>query len=644
MKSYLFRVLLLSGFMLLLPASEAARAADYGNVTVTAIELYQNHDPTRRGYAGYCFGVTNKDSVPHTVRIKIPARHYQQSGLVSNSRTVKVPPKGTSKVWIYQPAINTSGRGEAVVTVDGRTYDSDPLQNADTELHGALENDSQSAGGPGQELSEEEIMVLNNLHSGMGNPSRNNGTAGSSDEAESLDKKAATPATSSFASAIQSKYGRGYSNDNFSMSVLVGQSMDGTLRDQLAKYLLNCNMVRSNQPTSEWPTSWLAYSQFDGVILSDKEFDTIDPAAVSALADYISLGGAVWVRPAEKQRAKLTEPMKELQQAAASGMGVFLRDRDRSSFREQAFANIQCGNSWRDATLAAKALPAVEKQVTPVRLFLVILVFYAIGIGPVLQFLLKLKRRRIWMLWIIPVTAILLCGVVFAGSYFAEGFHGFANFRNITVLDQTSKRASTVGWASFYSPLSDGDGLRFSTATVLQPQWQGQGNNEDKREVSMDWTNGQHLTTGWLQAKTPIAFRLWKAETRREKLTIRKDKSGTITATNALGADAEGLKLRMPDGTIYTAESIPVGETCTLTKTNLTQDADLPDVKNFCMTASNWLFGDDSRAIEKQYVRLEPGMYQVMLDGHPFVSTAITNPAKDQGKTLVLGRFEVEKK
>ena len=317
--------------------------------------------------------------------------------------------------------------------------------------------------------------------------------------------------------------------------------------------------------------------------------------------------------------------------------------RDGRVFKKHMIKWIQCANQCQEASQAAKTLPAIDRSATPVRLFLVLLIFYALLIGPALQVVLKIKRRRIWMLWIIPVASLVLCVVVFVGSYLAEGFDGFANFRNITVLDQKNGRASTVGWASFYSPLTDGAGLKFSTATILQPQWQtqGWGNNVDTHYVSIDWTAGQHFTSGWLLAKTPISFRLWKAEARREKLVVRKDEQGNFTVTNALGADAEGLKLCMLDGTWYAAEKILAGKTSTLNKIATPTLGNLPDIKEYCSQASNWTLNDHEHA-ERMRVNLEPGTYQVMVHGHPFVNTAITNPAQDQGKTLVLGRFEVE--
>lgn len=618
MKRYFPKVFLLCSFILILLAPDTAWAAKFGKVTVDPIQLYNfsASESTRRGYAGYLFVAKNRDTKSHTIQIKLPSSSYSRHAnyLASATRTCKLSPGQTTHLWIYQPAIETRGK-DALVTVDGHAYDKKTIS---IEI-------------------QHESLDFNSSYRGMGMM----GGPGVHAEA-TMEAKQSTPPVS-------------YAEDSGPMplvphdsdariATLVGRGLSGNVRDQLGGFLGRCNMIRSAQKSSQWPTNWIAYSQFDGIILADNEFNTLTPEIVNTLADYVSVGGVIWVRPNKKSQTVITPQIKKLRQAADNGLGSLLTSKkDYWKFERQATKRLRCTNTCVRSSYAARSLPAIKRNATPVRLFLVLLIFYALLIGPALQYLLKRKRRRIWMLWIIPVTSIFLCAVVFVGSYLSEGFHGFANFRNITLLDQTSGRASTIGWASFYSPLSDGAGLRFSTVTVLQPQWAHQGRrNEERHEVSIDWTSDQHLTSGWLQAKTPISFRLWKAESRREKITIRKNESGKLTATNALGADAESLKLHMADGQWYTVKELPAGETRELKRTTEPKhDATLPTVKDFCLNPSNWLLRDH-KTPEKDLVHIEPGTYQVMVDGHPFVNTAITNPAKDQGKTLVFGRFIVE--
>ena len=247
----------------------------------------------------------------------------------------------------------------------------------------------------------------------------------------------------------------------------------------------------------------------------------------------------------------------------------------------------------------------------------------------------------LWMIWILPASALLLCVLAFGWSYVSEGFHGTAHIRSVAMLNQKTGRVSSVGWAGFYSPLTDSGGLTFSSSMVLQPQWLNPHYDEESRSLAIDWTSGQHLTDGWLLAKTPLHFRFWKVEPRREKIALRLDASGNATATNALGADVVSIRAQLPDGSWWSAERIKAGATVPLKQIDPPATAKnahvrLPDlIEGYsCRTASGQ---DLENAID-----FKPGMYIATVEGHPFVNTAITNPVVDKGETLVIGVFELE--
>ena len=124
MKRYSSSVLLLCFFaLLLLLVPRSAWAAKYGKVTVDAIPLYETHDETQRGYAGYLFQVKNNDNKPHVVQIKIPSDTFRHGSslIVSDTRAVKLAAGQSSHLWIYQPAIMMSD-SSALVTIDGQPY------------------------------------------------------------------------------------------------------------------------------------------------------------------------------------------------------------------------------------------------------------------------------------------------------------------------------------------------------------------------------------------------------------------------------------------------------------------------------------------------------------------------------------------
>ena len=685
----------------------AARRADgetFGPVTVNHIPLYEAHEATRRGYAGHLFQVKNSGGKKHRVRIEWPCIHGIGSHgrhLINNARSVDLAPGQTAYLWIYQPAIDMWG-GQAGVSIDGRRQDKFLAMELD---HTAL-NDHEgfhSASYPipahpspfasshpshpasvsttesGEaEIDSEEADSEQNETNDSG--SENEDSDGKeSDNAEAPESEV-SPAEEAEAEAEleaiierpsapvhvpagvvvhhhihggmpagMGTLGMGMGGTipftNSTVVILASRRLSGDFRDKLAKRIRDSHIVRSVQQPHQWPTNWIIYSRFDGIVISRGEYDDLSPEAQSALADYLSVGGVVWIRPdsAGKGKKPTTEsPAAPATLLDAKGLGTLLtHPQSDLTFGRAARKRAEYGSKWKSEEDAANRMPVTKRKKAPVWAFLGFLVVYAIGIGPVLQIALQRKRRRIWMVWILPATALVLCSAVFVWSYVSEGFHGLANIRTVTLLNQKTQRASTVGWAGFYSPLTDSAGLTFSTSTILQPQWMDERYNDESRSVSIDWTRGQHLTEGWLLAKTPLHFRLWKVESRREKLAIRQESNGTVTATNALGAEVTQLLLCLPDGTWRSANRIPAGASSSL------QEAKAPP-KGARQPISQLLPLDDycsnSVTMERlsKLIECKPGSYIALVDGHPFVNTAITNPAVDQGQTLLIGEFELE--
>ena len=60
----------------------------------------------------------------------------------------------------------------------------------------------------------------------------------------------------------------------------------------------------------------------------------------------------------------------------------------------------------------------------PVRGLLVVVIFFAIGIGPVNVWLLSRRQKRMWLWWNVPAVSLATCLAVFAYSLFSEGISG----------------------------------------------------------------------------------------------------------------------------------------------------------------------------------------------------------------------------
>src|SRR5262249_14453870 len=58
---------------------------------------------------------------------------------------------------------------------------------------------------------------------------------------------------------------------------------------------LEVHWVRSEAPAAAWSPHWLAYSRFDGIIVTADEMRELPAAAQTAVAQYVECGGALLV-------------------------------------------------------------------------------------------------------------------------------------------------------------------------------------------------------------------------------------------------------------------------------------------------------------------------------------------------------------
>jgi hypothetical protein len=256
-------------------------------------------------------------------------------------------------------------------------------------------------------------------------------------------------------------------------------------------------------------------------------------------------------------------------------------------------------------------------------------------IGPLNLMFLTRKKRRIWLLWTVPLISLLTCATVFGYMLVSEGWHAHSRTEVLTVLDENARRATTIGWIAFYSPLTPGRGLRFTPDTELSPQltqdyyWA----RSSGAARTMDWTSEQHLSSGWVTARTPAQFMVRKTETRRERVEIRRSSNGELTAVNALGADIRHFRYADPAGQVYTAGHIAAGAQATLQPgPKLSEHAPLiHDLRHLyagdfltrsSAIPSDWLHSID-RLDNDSHSFLAPGRYIAVLDSAPFMEEGL---------------------
>ena len=405
-------------------------------------------------------------------------------------------------------------------------------------------------------------------------------------------------------------------------------------------------LARAEQDAREWSSEWLSYSRFDGIAVTAEEMQRMPAPVRLALIRYVECGGALEV-------AGAWQPPQDWRSRDSSGSGVrtfavgfgvcLVKDRTDSVNSDHPALLAAAGDAAapsrniRSVEDANREFPVVEDIQVPVRGMLGLMLAFVVVIGPVNLLLLARLNRRIWLLATVPLVSLATGGLMFGYSVVSEGFQGHCRTLTLTLLDETTGRATSLGWAGYYSPLSSREGLHFSYQTELTAQvaednsyrYGSRSGAAPSTGRTVDWTQDQHLANGWLAARVPIHFTFRKSEVRRERLAVRTDAAGKVTVVNGLGAAIKQLTLADREGNQFAAANIPAGAEVTLEpRSGKAADFSLRNVYKDAWQQMIQTMANNPMEC------LRPQTYIAVLDGSPFTDNAM--PAAGQRNSLAV--------
>lgn len=535
-------------------------------------------DGATHGYHEIVFLVTNHSPArPHQVRLETPADSFAGAHLLGRmSRTVVVGPATSLRVVLLQPPLPLAGTGVRVA-VDGRVVP--------------------------ESLS---------FHS---------------DHPSSRIYRTPSPG--------------GSSAEEVALRVLVSQRVDV---DVLPETTDTERYRAAVSPPAAWSGDWLAYSGYDGVVLAAGDLAELKGEIRDALRRYAESGGAVLAMGADAAVLELPPAVDELGLAVSyTGFGVVMSGPQRlgaGQLDRVARAWLRSSAPWSlasDPRGVHQVMPVIDEIRVPVRGLFLVVVAFAVLIGPVNLFLLSRRGRRIWLLWTVPAAALLACLAIFAYTLVDEGLLRVHRGASLTILDQRSHRAVTVAWSGYYSTLTPGGGLRFAPGVEVTPviAWTVGAYGSSASYKTLDLTEGQHLDAGWVSARLPAYFMVRRNALRRERLRVRRD--GGLAVTNGLGAEIVALHLAGADGRLYRAGRVAAGASGPLTgphgdaagrPSSLRElyDADLPRRMR--------------RLREKPEDYLRPGTFLAVLAADPFLEPGLEGLREARSEAVVYGLVE----
>ncbi len=381
-------------------------------------------------------------------------------------------------------------------------------------------------------------------------------------------------------------------------------------------------------------SSWLAYTSYDGIILSRQELVLLPPEVRAALASYLRAGGTMMVigRPGKALdwpvKVTLQPELQSIEVGFGSCLVVACGVLSEANWREAWGEWWVSAGPWikerrpdyspvYHSTLAE--MKVVEGQGIPIRSLLLLMIAFVLLIGPANLLVLKRLRRPVWLLWTVPLLSLLTPVAILTYALVAEGLTVKVRIEGLTLLDQTAERATTIGRLAYYSPLPPGDGPHFPLDAELTPLYREIVEDTTSSRV-IDWTNDQHFARGWVAARVPAHFR-WRSDAhRRERLEVRAPAQGPPEVINSLGVGIVDMWLADPAGRTFRASNLAAGATARLEPVKIDIQKNGRGQRAFYRSTWSTIDTDIRSQIESH---LDPGTYIAIVEVNPFIDPGL---------------------
>jgi len=270
----------------------------------------------------------------------------------------------------------------------------------------------------------------------------------------------------------------------------------------------------------------------------------------------------------------------------------------------------------------------------PLRGLVLLLVVFALLMGPVNFMWVKKTRRPTLLLLTVPgislVTSVLLIvfGILWQGLDVKVVTHSY------TVLDQIDHIATTAEVRRIFAGASPGEGLRPESGTGIFTQsraWRRMGNTGGI--FTQDLDDGRLLGGEFLPVRKPATQLILSDHTSRLRLDVTSDGDRTDVA-NALGAPIERLLLRDVEGRYHHL----VGQLDAGSSRELTHGASLQQRKDWGPTLELFRKRNAGRKFT-----IPPGSYLARVDAPDLRDSCGVDVTQISGDHYVFGFFAAPK-
>jgi hypothetical protein len=303
-------------------------------------------------------------------------------------------------------------------------------------------------------------------------------------------------------------------------------------------------------PINRTPTDWRAWSSLRLVILRAGG-QPLPAEAITGLADWVSLGGLLVVEGVRKEAVALLasggllldERLKNTGGPAdlyRFGFGqVVMAGGESSTARELMGASPMWTSHYPPPNgpfpgkLARQNVLIPGIGLPPIKIFLLVLIAFALVVGPFQFQRLKKKTPFAFLIWT-PILGIGFTGVLLGWSLLSHGLHVQESTVSITWLNQQTKQASTLAFRHTFSGSILHGGLHYKPRTAAVP-----GNHDPTNQKDFfvrDMNLGGALTDKFFPVRLPFHELQANVQTARQKVAIEKE-GKKIFAVNGMETD-----------------------------------------------------------------------------------------------------------